>query len=184
MSWFILAAVGALGLYIISLYNGLVTKRQMVAEGWSGIDVQLKRRADLIPNLVETVKGYAVHEREALEDVTRMRTQASAVPQNDIEGRARAEGLLSQALGRLMAVAESYPDLKASENFADLQASLDKVEHELQMSRRYYNGAVRGLNVAVESFPSNLVAKNFGFEKAAYFEIEDAADRAVPAVSF
>ena len=184
MSWFLLAAVGALGLYLISLYNGLVKKRQMVGEGWSGIDVQLKRRTDLIPNLVEVVKGYASHEREALEAVTRMRTQATAVSKDDIEGRAKAEGMLSQALGRLMAVAENYPDLKASQNFAELQSSLDKVEHELQMSRRYYNGAVRGLNVAVESFPSNLVARNFGFEKADYFEIEDAADRAVPKVSF
>ncbi|SHL48748.1 LemA family protein [Roseibium suaedae] len=184
MSWFLLAIVGVLGLYLISLYNGLVRKRQMVNEGWSGIDVQLKRRTDLIPSLVEVVKGYASHEREALEAVTRMRSQAEAVPGDDIEGRAKAEGMLSQALGRLMAVAESYPDLKASQNFVDLQASLDKVEHELQMSRRYYNGAVRGLNVAVESFPSNLVARNFGFEKAGYFEIEDAADRSVPSVSF
>lgn len=184
MTWIILAVLAALIVYLVALYNGLVRKRQMSEEGWSGIDVQLKRRADLIPNLVETVKGYASHEREALEAVTDMRSRAANVAPGDVAGRAAAEGMLSQALGRLFAVAEAYPDLKASDSFRDLHASLDKVEHELQMSRRYYNGAVRALNVAVESFPSNLVANNFGFTKAEYFEIEDEADRAVPKVTF
>ena len=176
--------LAALALYAIVTYNGLVKARQMVREAWSGIDVQLKRRADLIPNIVNTVKGYAAHETETLERVTEMRTRAQAVPAGDVAGRAAAEGMLSQALGRLMAVAEAYPDLKANENFRDLQGTLDKIEGELQMARRYYNGAARDLNVKVESFPSNLVANTFKFEQVSYFEIEDAADRAVPQVSF
>jgi len=183
-TWIILAVIVAVVLYVISLYNQLVKKRQMVEEGWSGIDVQLKRRADLIPNLLETVKGYASHEKEALEAVTEMRTRASAVSSGDVAGRAQAEGLLGQALGRLFAVAENYPDLKASANFIELQDALQSVEDALQMARRYYNGAVRGLNILVESFPSNLVANQFGFIKSEYFEIEDAADRAVPEVKF
>ena len=182
--WIVIAALVAAALYLIALYNGLVKKRQMVEEGWSGIDVQLKRRSDLIPNLVETVKGYAAHEKSSLEAVTELRTAASRVSPGDIAGRAAVEGQISQALGRLMAVAEAYPDLKASDNFRELQAALDKVEDTLQMARRYYNGAVRGLNVMVESFPSNLVAGKFGFTKAEYFEIEDPADRALPKVSF
>lgn len=183
-TWIVLAVIVAVVLYVISLYNQLVKKRQMVEEGWSGIDVQLKRRADLIPNLLETVKGYASHEREALEAVTDMRTRASSVASSDVAGRAQAEGLLGQALGRLFAVAENYPDLKASANFLELQASLEGIEDALQMARRYYNGAVRALNVLVESFPSNLVANQFGFRKSEYFEIEDAAERAVPEVKF
>lgn len=183
-TWIILGLLVLIALYVIYLYNQLVQKRQMVEEGWSGIDVQLKRRADLIPNLVETVKGYAEHERGTLEEVTEMRARAANVAPGDVAGRAQAEGMLSQALGRLFAVAEAYPDLKASTNFRELHASLDNIENALQMARRYYNGAVRGLNVMVESFPSNLIAAQFKFEKREYFEIEDAADRAVPKVSF
>ena len=184
MAWLLLTLLIAVTVVAILLYNGLVKKRQMVEEGWSGIDVQLKRRADLIPNLVETVKGYASHEKEALEAVTEMRARVGGVADGDVAGRAKAEGLLSQALGRLFAVAEAYPDLKASGNFSDLHQSLDEIENALQMARRYYNGAVRGLNVVVESFPSNLVAQQFKFKKAEYFEIEDEADKAVPAVDF
>ncbi|MBS8261291.1 LemA family protein [Roseibium polysiphoniae] len=184
VSWFILAFLIALSLFAILLYNTLVKKRQMVEEGWSGIDVQLKRRANLIPNLIETVKGYASHEQETLDRVTELRAQVSALPKDDVAGRAKAEGMLSQALGKLFAVAEAYPDLKASQNFSDLHSSLDEIENAIQMARRYYNGAVRGLNVAVESFPSNLIANQFKFEKAEYFEIEDAAERAVPKVQF
>lgn len=183
-SLILLAAIVAAGLYLVVLYNGLVRKRQMVREGWSGIDVQLKRRADLIPNLVETVKGYAAHERAALDEVTEMRARAAGLPRDDVAGRAQAEGMLSQALGRLFAVAEAYPDLKANDGFRDLHASLDKVEEALQMARRYYNGAVRALNVMVESFPSNLVARQFGFMHEDYFEIEDARERAVPKIDF
>ena len=167
---------------VIGLYNALVRARQMVQEAWSGIDVQLKRRTDLVPNLVETVKGYARHEKEALERVTDMRTRAQGVPAGDIKARAAAEGMLGQALGRLLAVAEAYPDLKASQNFAELQRALESTEREIQMARRYYNGSVRALNTKVESFPSNLVAGQFGFHKADYFELADPAEREVPEV--
>lgn len=181
---------GILGLIVLAIgwaimtYNGLVKARQMVMEAWSGIDVQLKRRSNLIPNLVETVKGYAAHEADTFAEVTEMRTRASDVASGDVAGRAQAEGLLGMALGRLMAVAEAYPDLKANENFRDLQQSLETIETEIQHARRYYNGATRDLNVKVESFPNNLIANNFGFSQAEYFEIENEAERAVPNVSF
>ena len=170
--------------YVVVVYNGLVRARQMMREAWSGIDVQLKRRTDLIPNLIETVKGYARHERAALEEVTALRSRAQGLPRDDVAGRAQVEGMLGQALGRLFAVAEAYPDLKANENFMQLQGSLETLESEIQMARRYYNGAARDLNVKVESFPSNLIANTFGFSQAEYFEIENAEDRAVPKVSF
>lgn len=179
-----LAVVAVVVLYVIGLYNGLVKSRQMAREGWSGIDVQLKRRADLIPNLVETVKGYAAHEKTTFDEVTRLRTAAQSVPAGDIAGRAAAEGALGIALGRLVAVAEAYPDLKANTNFLELQEQLGTIEHELQMARRYYNGAARDLNVKVESFPGNLVAGQFGFVQMPYFEIEDPKDRQVPKVAF
>lgn len=184
MDYIAIGILLAIAAYAVVIYNGLVKARQMVREAWSGIDVQLKRRADLIPNLLETVKGYASHEKDTLAEVTEMRTRAQGVPAGDVAGRAAAEGMLSQALGKLFAVAESYPDLKANENFRDLQQSLDKMETEIQMARRYYNGAARDLNVQVESFPSNLVANTFKFEQADYFEIENDADRAVPEVDF
>ncbi len=171
-------------LYLVFVYNGLVKARQIAEEAWSGIDVQLKRRADLIPNLIETVKGYAAHEKSTFEEVIAMRNRAQAVPAGDVEGRAQAEDALSQALGKLFALAEAYPDLKANENFAELQRSLETIEGEIQMSRRYYNGAARDLNVKVESFPSNLIANAFRFVKAGYFEITNEADRAVPQVKF
>lgn len=183
-TWITLAVLIGIVLYGISLYNTLVKNRQMAGEGWSGIDVQLKRRADLIPNLLESVKGYMTHERDLLEEVTRLRSQAVAGANASPEQRASLEGALSGALGRLMAVAENYPDLKANENFREFQEALEETENEISMSRRYYNGAVRNLNVSVESFPSVLIAKQFGFVKAEYFEIEDNADRAVPKVSF
>ncbi|MEM7215699.1 MAG: LemA family protein [Pseudomonadota bacterium] len=173
-----------IGAYAVVIYNGLVKARQMVREAWSGIDVQLKRRADLIPNLVETVKGYAKHEKDTFTEVIEMRNRAQSVPAGDVAGRAQAEGLLGAALGKLFALAEAYPDLKANSNFADLQESLQHVEDEIQMSRRYYNGAARDLNVRIESFPSNLVANTFKFTQADYFEIENAEDRAVPKIDF
>ena len=179
-----LAIVAVVALYAIVIYNGLVKARQMKEEAWSGIDVQLKRRTDLIPNLIETVKGYAAHEKGTLENVVELRNRAQAVPSGDVAGRAAAEGMLSQALGRLFALAEAYPDLKANQNFAELQRSLETTEGEIQMARRYYNGAARDLNVRVESFPSNLVANTFKFDKAPFFEIDDPADRAVPQVKF
>jgi LemA protein len=179
-----LAIAAVVALYAIYLYNSLVRARQVKEEAWSGIDVQLKRRADLIPNLIETVKGYAAHEKETLEKVVDLRNRAQAVPAGDVAGRAAAEGMLSQALGRIFALAEAYPDLKANENFAELQETLETIEEEIQMSRRYYNGAARDLNVKVESFPSTLVASLFRFSKAPYFEIDNPADRAVPSVKF
>ncbi len=182
MYFAIVAAVIAVA--AVLLYNGLVKARQVAEEAWSGIDVQLKRRADLIPNLIETVKGYAAHESGTFEKVVELRNRAQAVPAADVEGRAAAEGLLGQALGRIFALAEAYPDLKANQNFVELQKSLETIESEIQMSRRYYNGAVRDLNVKVESFPSNLLAGPFGFVKKTYFEITDEADRVVPAVKF
>ena len=177
----ILVAVVGYGIY---LYNDLVGKRQLVEEGWSGIDVQLKRRTDLIPNLLETVKGYMGHERETLEAVTNARAAATAGANAGPEERSRLEGALSGALGRLLAIAEAYPDLKANTTFLEFQEALQTVEDEIQLSRRYYNGATRNLNTAVESFPQNVVANAFKFEKAEYFELENESDRAVPDVKF
>jgi LemA protein len=182
--YIVLGVIVLAALYLVFIYNGLVRARQMAEEAWSGIDVQLKRRADLIPNLIETVKGYATHEKSTLEEVVELRNKAQAVPAGDVAGRAQAEGLLGQALGRVLALAEAYPDLKANQNFSELQASLETMESEIQMARRYYNGAARDLNVKVESFPSNLVAGQFGFQQREYFEITNEADRAVPAVKF
>jgi LemA protein len=183
-TWIILAVIVIAAGYAISIYNGLVKNRQMVEEGWSGIDVQLKRRTDLIPNLMETVKGYMGHERETLEAVTNARATATSAASGSPEERAKAEGQLSSALGRLIATAEAYPDLKANTTFLEFQAALQTVEDEIQMARRYYNGAVRNLNVMVESVPSNFIAGPFGFKKAEYFELENEADRAVPSVKF
>ncbi|WP_319772931.1 LemA family protein [Breoghania sp.] len=184
ISWIVLAFFATIVVYAIALYNRLVRQRQMVREGWSGIDVQLKRRFDLIPNLVEAVQGYMSHERETLAAVTEMRARAGGVPSGDVAGRAQAEGMLSAALSRLMAVAENYPELDASDNFLDLQDALRNIENELQMARRYYNGAVRDLNITVEAFPSNLIANQFGFSSEDYFEIEDDNERATPKVRF
>lgn len=177
-------ALAGLGLWIAGMYNRLVSSRQMVQEAWSGIDVQLKRRTDLIPNLVETVKGYAGHENETLKGVIEMRSRATSVPAGDVAGRAEAEGFLGQALGKLFALSEAYPQLKADTQFTELQKTLGEVEHEIQMSRRYYNGATRQLNTMVESFPSNQVAGYFKFEPAEYFELENDTERAVPQVQF
>jgi LemA protein len=180
--WIILAVVAAAVVFAIVVFNQLVRSRQMANEAWSGIDVQLKRRSDLVPILVESVKGYVAHERSVLEQVTELRGAARALPEGDVAARARAEGALSAALGKLIAVAENYPDLKASANFLQLQQQLSDLENELQMARRYYNGAVRNLNVLVQSFPSNLIAGAFGVAQRDFFELADAADRAVPQV--
>jgi len=179
--WIITAVVAAVILYVIVVFNQLVRTRQMANEAWSGIDVQLKRRSDLVPNLVDTVKGYAAHERGVLDEVTQLRGAARAVPSGDVARRAQAEGALSAALGRLFAVSENYPDLKASANFLELQKQLSDLENELQMARRYFNGAVRNQNVLVQSFPSGLIAGLFGFRQRDFFEVADA-DRAAPQV--
>ncbi|WP_316861593.1 LemA family protein [uncultured Cohaesibacter sp.] len=183
-SWVLLGIVVVLGLYAISIYNKLAKTRQMVNEGWSGIDVQLKRRANLIPNLVESVKGYMSHERETLEKVTEMRARASNAASGGAAERSQAEGNLSKALVNLMAVAERYPDLKANEGFQNLQKQLSSVEDDIQLSRRYYNGTVRNLNVMIDQFPSNIVAGFFSYAKKDYFELYDEEDRVVPKVQF
>jgi len=179
----LLLIVAAAG-YAVFVYNNLIKNRQLSEEGWSGIDVQLKRRANLIPNMLETVKGYMSHEKETLEAVTNARAAVHGAGGAGPEERGRLEGMLSGALGKLIAIAENYPDLKANTTFLEFQDALRTVEDEIQLSRRYYNGTVRNLNVAVESFPSNIVANAFKFEKAEYFELEDDAERAVPDVSF
>lgn len=178
----ILVIAALLGLYVVLTYNGLVALRQKVAEGFSGIDVQLKRRSSLIPNLVETVKGYMAHERQVLEQVTRSRQAAD--DSRDLPQRAAAEARLGAALGQLFALAEAYPDLKASRNFQDLHASLEATERDIQHARRYYNGAVRMLNIKVQSFPSNLIARQFGFAEAGFFELDAPSERDLPKVDF
>jgi len=170
------------GSSIVGLYNGLVQLRNASDSAWSDIDVQLKRRADLVPNLVESVKGYAGHERSTLDEVTEARARAMrAVTPGE---RSAAEGALGHALGGLFAVAEAYPELKANQNFLSLQGDLSKLEDAIQNARRYYNAVVRDLNTKCEAFPSNLVASHFGFAKKEYFELESPAERAAPAVSF
>ncbi len=180
--YIILGIVVFVFLGAVVVYNKLVTNKNMVAEGWSGIDVQLKRRADLIPNLIEAVKGYMGHERGVLEKVTELRAQSLKAA--GVGDKAKVEGALGAALGNLFAVAENYPDLKASQNFMELQKSLADIEDQIQLARRYYNGAARNYNILIQSFPSNLVASSFRFTPVEYFEIADAADRAVPKVAF
>jgi LemA protein len=178
----LLAAAAIILLWAIAVYNRLIRLRNMKEEGWSGIDVQLKRRSDLIPNLLESVKGYMGHERGVLEKITELRRQTMQA--DNIEERITAETALTRSLGRLFALAENYPDLKASSSFLDLQAQLSRLEDEIQMARRYYNGTVRNLNVAIETFPNSIIAGLFNFSKGEFFEIEDDRDRAVPRVDF
>jgi LemA protein len=183
MSLLILVAVAlAVALWGVSVYNGLVRRKNIVAEAWSGIEAQLKRRADLIPNLVETVKGYAGHERATFEDLAKLRSAGQG--QSDVAQRAQTEQAITAAIGRVLAVAEAYPQLRASENFQSLQKDLADVEDQIQLARRYYNGAVRDFNVMIEQFPSSLIAGRTGFKSAPFFEIDNAADRAAPKVSF
>ncbi len=177
-----LVVVGLIVAFAVAVYNRLVGLTQRSAESWSDVDVQLKRRTDLVPNLVETVKGYAAHERNTFDSVVRAR--GAAVSATTPEARAQAEGQLTQALRQLFAVAEAYPDLKASANFQSLQGSLNDVESNIQDARRYYNAVVRDLNTAVDTFPSNLIASFFRFVKRAYFEPDRPEDRQVPRVSF
>lgn len=159
-------------------YNRLIKKRNQVREAWAGIDVQLQRRYDLVPNLVQTVKGYSSHESGALERVSRLRGN----PGMEVADRASEESGLSRSIGRLFALAEDYPDLKASEGFQQLHRSLVEIEDHLQFARRYYNGSVRENNNLVEGFPSLIIARIFRFSAAAFFEIELASQRAVPEI--
>ena len=177
-----LAAVVAIVVFVVVSYNRLVSLVQRTQSAWSDVDVQLKRRTDLVPNLVESVKGYAAHERGTLDAVVRAR--GAAVAAQTPESRAQAEGQLTQALRGLFALAESYPDLKASANFQALQASLGEIEDAAQSARRYFNAVVRDLNTAIEIFPSNLVAGFFQFRERVYFELDRPEERQVPKVSF
>lgn len=167
---------------VVVIFNQLVNLRQMVRNGWADIDVQLKRRTDLIPQLVKTVKGYAKHEKQLFVDVTEKRNQSIAAG-DDLKARQQAEGALARPISRLLAVAEDYPELKASQNFLDLQNELSDTEDKIEMARRFYNGATRELNTKVESFPANLVAGAFNFHAHEYFELE-GSDAVLPDVSF
>lgn len=178
----ILTALILLVLWLIATYNGLIKLRNRTKEAWADIDVQLKRRYNLIPNLVETVKGYASHERELFEKVTEARSRAMGA--EGLKEKGEAENVLSNTLKTLFAVAENYPELKASENFLELQRELRDTEDKVQAARRFYNSNVRDLNIKIESFPANLVAKIFNFEQMELFEIEIAAEREAPKVKF
>src|SRR6476660_3703851 len=178
----VIAIVVVLILFLVGIYNGMVRGRNRVDEAWSGIDVQLKRRHDLIPNLVETVKGYAAHEAGVFEAVTQAR--ANAMSAQGPAQAAQAEGVLSSALGRLFAVAEAYPQLRATENFQQLQGELTNTEDQIAGARRIYNGNVQAYNTRIQTFPGTVFASTFGFEKREFFEIDAPADREVPVVSF
>ena len=180
ISWMVFTAFVALAGYVIVVFNGLVRHRNLVREGWSGIDVQLRRRSDLIPNLVQTVKGYATHERSLFEDITARRSASlmtAATP-----AKAAAEQALQGSLGRLLAVAEAYPQLKADQNFLKLQEQLAEIEDQLQMARRYFNGTVRDFNIRIQSFPDILLSRALGYREEHFFQI-DAASAAVPSIS-
>lgn len=168
-------------MWAVSVYNRLVKHKNLVKEAWSGIDVQLKRRTDLIPNLLETVKGYAQHEEGLFKKVTELR--ARSMEAEGVAAQGEAESALSQSLLNLFAVAENYPELKADQNFRQLQNELSELEDHIQKARRYYNGASRDFNIIIESFPSNLIANSFGFSLAEYFEIA-SNEREVPEVKF
>lgn len=182
IGYILLGLVVLVAAYLIYSYNALVSNKNLVAEGWSGIDVQLRRRADLIPNLIETVKGYAAHEDKLFRDIAELR--AKSISGGSVGEQSAVGQAMSAALGKLFAIAEAYPQLKADANFRDLQDKLSGIEDEIQMARRYYNGAARNLNTMIESFPSNLVANTFQFHKAEFFEIGDEAARQVPKVDF
>jgi LemA protein len=189
MGWFLLIGCGGIvllalvvGFWLVSIYNTLARGKVAVQGAWADIDVQLKRRHDLIPNLVETVKGYAKHERDALEAVIAAR--ARAVSAGPIEDKIAAEGGLSSALGRLMAIAEAYPDLKANQNFLQLQGELSQIENRIAGARGGYNGAAESYNAAARQFPALLVARLFGFADMPFFQVEDPAQRNAPAVRF
>lgn len=192
ITYIILAILAAAAIWAIFAYNNFVKLIQRTKEAWADIDVQLKRRYDLIPNLIETVKGYAAHERAVLDEVTQARATATQVhvdPSNitpeQIAAMSGAESALSASLGKLLAVAEAYPDLKANQNFAQLQTELSDTENKIQAARRFYNGNVRDLAIALQSFPSNIIGNIFKFKEEKYFELEeDSVERENVKVSF
>jgi LemA protein len=181
MSWgyVILALIALVLVYGVYAFNRLTRLKNLAAEGWSGIDVQLKRRAELVPNLVEVVKGYAAHESNLFKEIVELRNRAMAG--GTVAEQAQTGQAMTSALGRLIGLVERYPELKADANFRKLQEQLAEIEDQLQMSRRYYNGTVRNLNTMTEQFPSNLIANGFGFGKAEFFQADDT-DRQVPQV--
>lgn len=178
----ILAILVVIIVWLMLVFNRLVRFKNRTQEAWSDIDVQLKRRYDLIPNLIETVKGYASHEKEVFEKVTEARTKAMGA--TGTAEKAQAENMLSGALKTLFAVSENYPQLRASENFLKLQEELSDTENKIQAARRFYNGNVRDFNIAQETFPTNLIASTIGFKKAEFFEIEEPAEKEAPKVKF
>jgi LemA protein len=190
--WIIIGVVVVVLVYVVYLYNNFVRLVQRVKDAWSGIDVQLQRRYDLIPNLVEAVKGYAAHERGVFEEVTSARARATQVhvdPSNitpeQITAMAGAESALSASLGRLLAVAEAYPDVKANQNFAQLQTELTDTENKIQAARRFYNSNVKDLNTSVRLFPANLIASTFNFREETYFNLDEKTEvREAVKVSF
>jgi len=182
--WIVLGILAVLLLAFIAIYNGLVRLRNQVRNAWSQIDVQLKRRYDLIPNLIETVRGYMKHERETLESVTNARNMAQQLSGGSVGARSKAEGELSSALGRLLAVVENYPDLKANQNFLALQEELTSTENKISFSRQFYNDSVLRLNNQTQMFPSNIVAGMTGFKAEEFFEVSVEAERAAPKVDF
>lgn len=184
--WIIIGAVVVIVLVLILIYNSLIRLRNRVEEAWSDIDVQLKRRYDLIPNLVETVKGYAKHEKETLENVTNARSQAMQAREggSDTQQQAQAENALTDTLKSLFAVAESYPDLKASQNFQELQRELSDTENKIQAARRFYNNNVMRYQTKIQSFPTNILAKMLNFSEKDYFELEEEVQKENISVQF
>ncbi|WP_316817553.1 LemA family protein [Pedobacter nyackensis] len=182
MLYILIALICLLIVGSIFYYNTLVNKKNRMKEAWSGIDVYLKKRYELIPNLIETVKGYASHEQKLMQELVRLRNEALQHQQN--QEKINTENQLSENISRLMLIAENYPDLKANTNFQQLQTQLETIETEIELSRRYYNGTVRENNIQVQSFPSNLVASIFGFENGIFFEINNSAEREPVKVSF
>lgn len=177
MLWIILAVIAVIAIALIAMYNGLVRANVRVEEAWSDITVQLKRRADLIPNLVNSVKGYAKHEKSVFEEVTKAR--AAVVNAQGVKESAEAENMLTGALKSLFAVAENYPDLKANENFKHLQEELVDTEDKIQAARRFYNGSARDLNIKIKTFPTNMFANMLGFKPREFFEVEEAEAAAI-----
>ncbi|NLW87829.1 MAG: LemA family protein [Planctomycetes bacterium] len=182
MPWIALGVVVVLAIALISVYNALVSKRVACQAAWSQIDVQLKRRYDLVPNLVETVKGYAAHERETLEAVIAARNTAAAAA--GMQERAQAENMLTGALRQLFALSEAYPDLKANQNFMQLQEELTSTENRIAFSRQHYNSTSAEYNSAIQKFPNNMIANSFGFRQQEYFQIEEPEHRQPPQVKF
>jgi len=178
----IIAVIAVIGIALVGIFNGLVVLKNKVDEGWADIDTQLKRRYDLIPNMVETVKGYAKHEKGTLEEVTKARNMAMKA--TTPEDKAQAENMLSGTLKSLFALSENYPELKANQNFLDLQATLKEIEEHIQLSRRYYNATVRDFNTRIEVFPNNMLAGMMGFTKRQFFEIIREEEREAVKVSF